>query len=260
MPEPILLSTTRVSTFVGSMHLTAATGFFFARNGALYLVTSRHVLHDPPSGHEPDRIEIVLHVGGENLQSTAAISMPLYRDGRAVWRQGADSAGDVDVAVLPIPGSVLPAGAVWSAFGPEHVAGAFENVQVGAELMVVGFPLGFFDTLHQLPVARHAIVASAFGVRFQGKGCFLTDGRLHRGTSGAPVVTRDDTLGPLAWRLLGVHSSRVDMSSRDGAQDETLGLNTAWYADILMVLTDEGSGQAGQGLPASAGEMPLGQH
>jgi hypothetical protein len=28
------------------------------------------------------------------------------------------------------------------------------------------------------------------------------------------------------------------MASRDAAQDESLGLNCAWYADVLMALTE----------------------
>ena len=46
---------------------------------------------------------------------------------------------------------------------------------------------------------------------------------------------RDD----LPWKLLGIHSSRMDMGSRDLEHDESLGLNCAWYADILMTLTDD---------------------
>jgi len=41
----------------------------------------------------------------------------------------------------------------------------------------------------------------------------------------------------LPWRLLGVHSSRMDMGNRDLVLDESLGLNCAWYADILLTLT-----------------------
>jgi hypothetical protein len=80
-------------------------------------------------------------------------------------------------------------------------------------LLVVGFPLDFHDTLHHMPVVRHAIVASSFGLRFKGEGYFLTDARTHRGSSGAPVVMRvadpDHALGDLPWMLLGVHSSRL---------------------------------------------------
>jgi hypothetical protein len=31
----------------------------------------------------------------------------------------------------------------------------------------------------------------------------------------------------------------MDMVTRDHEQDESLGLNCAWYADILMTLTDD---------------------
>src|SRR5437588_185776 len=124
MIEPLLLTATRVSTFDGQCPLTGASGFFFEREGRLFLVTSRHVV-------------------------------------------------------------------------------------------------------------RQALIASSFGVRFQGLGFFLTDARTHRGTSGAPVVMHSSSTGAqLPWKLLGVHSARMDMASRDLQLDETLGLNCAWYADI----------------------------
>ena len=115
-------------------------------------------------------------------------------------------------------------------------------VEVGTSLLIVGFPLGFHDTLHHMPVVRQAAIASSFGLRFQGEGYFLTDARTHRGTSGAPVVMRmadkDPADGDLPWMLLGVHSSRLDVGTRDLKLDEALGLNCAWYADILMTLTE----------------------
>ena len=86
---------------------------------------------------------------------------------------------------------------------------------------------------------RQALIASSYGLRFQGQGYFLTDARTHRGTSGAPVVWRavDGQAQALPWRLLGVHSARLDVSHRDVLHDESLGLNSAWYADILPALT-----------------------
>ena len=79
-------------------------------------------------------------------------------------------------------------------------------------------------------------------VRFQGEGYFLTDARTHRGTSGAPVVMRlaqpRAEQAELPWMLLGVHSARLDVGTRDLKLDEALGLNCAWYADILLKLTE----------------------
>jgi len=115
------------------------------------------------------------------------------------------------------------------------------EVEVGSSLLVVGFPLGFHDVVHHLPVVRQAAIASSFGVRFQGQGYFLTDARTHRGTSGAPVVMRATeralALGKMPWILLGVHSAVFDVGTRDLDLDEALGLNCAWYADILLTLT-----------------------
>jgi hypothetical protein len=45
--------------------------------------------------------------------------------------------------------------------------------------------------------------------------------------------------GVLNCYLLGIHSSRLDVVSRDVNVDEALGLNCAWYSDILMTLTED---------------------
>ena len=52
------------------------------------------------------------------------------------------------------------------------------------------------------------------------------------------LVVADTRLGDLSWKLLGVHSARMDMPTRDALRDESLGLNCTWYADILMTLTE----------------------
>ena len=242
MTEPLLLAATQVSTFLGERLLTRASGFFFARDERLFVVTSAHVVLDPAIEHLPDRIEIELHTDEVNLTRSTGFSLPLYLEGRSVWRQGRDSGGEIDVAVVEIERDKLPASVVMRAFTPQHLQDELDDVEVGTPLLVVGFPLGFHDTLHHLPVVRQAIIASSFGLRFQGQGCFLTDARTHRGTSGAPVVMRASSAEVIAtglpWKLLGVHSARLDMKTRDQRQDESLGLNSAWYADILLKLTE----------------------
>lgn len=243
MIESLLLTATRVITFQQQRQLTNASGFFFERDGHLFLVTSRHVMLDEPSLHQPDRIEIELHVDPENMVQSTTFSIPLYRGGKRLWRQGIDSAGGIDAAVIKIKRTALPETVVYRAFTPEHLYTPSDQIEVGTRLLVVGFPLGFHDTLHHMPVARRAAVASSFGLRFQGKGYFLTDARTHRGTSGAPVVMRmpgdDSPVDRLPWLLLGVHSARLDIGTRDLGLDEALGLNCAWYSDILMTLTED---------------------
>lgn len=241
MIDSLLLTAVRVCTFDRQRPLTNASSFFFDRGGRLFLVTSCHVMCDEPTNHFPDRIEIELHTDPDNMASSTDFSIPLYRDGKRAWRQGLDAAGEIDVAVIEIERPALPPSAVYRAFTPRRL-GASHRVEIGASLLVVGFPLGFHDTLHHMPVVRQAVLASAFGLRFQGQGYFLTDARTHRGTSGAPVVMRatepEAISDDLPWILLGVHSARLDVGTRDQEQDEALGLNCAWYADILLTLTE----------------------
>lgn len=242
MIESLLLTAARLITFDQQRRLTNASSFFFERDERLFLVTSKHVMIDESSNHFPNRIEIELHVDPEDVAKSRWISIPLYRDGKSVWRQGLDSAGAIDVAVIEIERAALPETTVYRAFTTGHLHDPSRHVEVGTSLLVVGFPLGFHDTLHHMPVVRHAVIASSFGLRFQGEGYFLTDARTHRGTSGAPVVMRAadrvPEQGDLPWILLGVHSARLDMGPRDAKLDEALGLNCAWYADILLTLTE----------------------
>jgi hypothetical protein len=239
--DPLLRTTTRITTHTGNRVLTSASGFYFRRGERLFLVSNRHVFADAPSAHGPDRIEIGVHTDPDDLTRHTRVSLPLYDNGLARWRAATDSGGEVDVAVIAIEPAQLPPDAVLAAFDETHLEPRGEVVAIGDALGIVGFPLGFHDTMHHLAVSRNASIASAYGVRFQQQGCFLTDARTHRGSSGAPVVRRRmlDTSGgpPRAWQLIGVHSTRMDMRTRDHAQDESLGLNLAWYADILETLT-----------------------
>jgi hypothetical protein len=240
--DSLLLTVVKVLTFSVGQPLTNDSGFFFERSGRLFLVTCRHVVFDDENNHFPDSIRIALHIDRDNIASLMDFEIPLYSDGKGVWRQGNDAAGAIDIAMIELERSALPTSLVYRAFSVDHLPGD-ADVEVGSPLLVVGTPLGFQDTLHQLPVARHAIVSSCFDLRFQGQGYFLTDARMHRGMSGAPVVMKKmdsgDQKQKLSWTLLGVHSARLDVGTRDIAIDEGLGLNCAWFADALMPLSDD---------------------
>ena len=238
MAEPILLTTARVSTYDGDRLMTGASGFFFERGDKLFFVTSRHVVIDTPTKHFPNRIDIELHTDAVNLTLSTQLTLWLYKDGKSVWRQGSDPGGEIDVAAIEIDRALLPPSVAIRCFTTDHLQSTLDEVEVGSALLVVGYPLGFHDVIYHLPVVRHAVIASSFGIRFQGQGFFLTDARTHRGTSGAPIVMRAPGTDPeLPWKLLGVHSARMDMGTRDLVLDESLGLNCAWYADILLTLT-----------------------
>ena len=160
MIEPLLLTTARVSTFDGDRPLTGASGFFFEREGRLFLVTSRHVMIDEPSKHFPNRIEIELHTDATDLTRSTGSSILLYRGGKSIWRQGKDSGGEIDVAVIELERAALPPSVVLRSFTPANLQRSLQEVEVGTSLLIVGFPLGFHDARHHLPVVRQAVIAS----------------------------------------------------------------------------------------------------
>jgi hypothetical protein len=240
--EPLLLSVTRITTMRGAATLSNATAFFFERDERLFLVTARHALIVEPSNHHPDHLRIELHMDCDNLANTFLQDVPLFDQNRPVWRTATDSAGPVDVVAIELNRLSMPPTMAIRAYGAKHLVSDLEQIEIGTPVLIVGFPLGFYDQLYRLPIARQAIIASAFGVRFQGNGYFLTDAQMHRGSSGAPVVARLCThasgRNDLAWKLLGIHTMRMDMSNRDISQDGFLNLNCAWYADVLNSLTN----------------------
>ena len=189
MIESVLLTTVRVSTFDAKRPLSAASGFFFEREGRLFLVTSRHVVIDHPSRHFPNRIEIELHTDPKNLTSAVRLRCRCSSTARALAagqrcrgrnRRGGDQTGSRGVA--GVGGDEMFHTGASAAFAPgggsRHLA---TDRRVPARVPRCA-----------APPARGAAcgIASSFGLRFQGLGYFLTDARTHRGTSGAPVVMR----------------------------------------------------------------------
>lgn len=122
---------------------------------------------------------------------------------------------------------------VLHSFTPSDLISSDLIVGVGDPLLVIGYPRGFSDEVHNLPIFRQATVASVYPVPFEGKPYFLIDSELHPGTSGSPVITQPSLLVAKQneselfeepqYRLIGVHSAAYS----------DLKLNVAWFADLL---------------------------
>jgi hypothetical protein len=108
-------------------------------------------------------------------------------------------------------------------------------------------------SVFNLPVIRSGTLASAYQVPFQGKPHFLIDARLHKGTSGSPVITKLknllETIGPgkvagtLRSVLLGVNTSTwalpKDEELDEELDEEPLGLNAVVFGSIVQHITKD---------------------
>ncbi|MCG6158165.1 S1 family peptidase [Rubinisphaera margarita] len=235
--DRMLLHVVKIQTLGAGQCLTTATGFFYQQDGYLYLITARHVVDDPAQGHCPDQLGVSLHVDAENLSQTQLLSIPLYVAGVRQWYQHPSS--DADLAAVTINDPHILSNFAVFPFRRADIVSRDTQVPLGQDALILGFPLGFQDTVHNLPIVRRALIASSFSHPFKNQPYFLTDARLHRGMSGSPVIARiagdsrsSETPGS-DWRLLGVHTSALDVSNRDPVQDDRLALNTSWYATLI---------------------------
>lgn len=221
----------------------SATGFFYADNSNIFLITNRHVVLDEKKGHRPDALRLKLNGVSGVLGKGVDFDVPLYHDSSPVWLTHPKYPNPpIDVVAIPLDYKALMKDhflvTLSSAnFLPDDLA-----LGTGEDVMAIGFPRGLSDQEHNLPIARNAMISSAYGVPFQGFPLFLIDANMHPGMSGSPVFTRQKNLwqrksgGVDAFAsertfLLGVHSATLGVELPTG--QEPLGLATVWDAQVI---------------------------
>jgi hypothetical protein len=93
----------------------------------------------------------------------------------------------------------------------------FQNLDVSAPVLFVGFPNGMFDEKHYLPIVRRGHIATSPDLDFNGEPIFLIDASVFPGSSGSPVFTVGDNLigGTPSLKFLGIISA-VYTQATDG--------------------------------------------
>ena len=240
----LLLVVTLIVMVQGGRDVGTATGFFYSKNDVLYFVTNRHVLHDEAKGLKPDALRVRLHADAKDLTKNVDRVLPLYRGSTAAWHVHKDYARTrVDVAVIELDAKTITGGTVIKALNRGNFIPERFLVTPGEDVMVIGFPRGMSDSLHNLPLIRNALVSSAYGVPFQGSPMFLVDANLHPGMSGSPVMTKPKNVWPdkegntnmltgAPTYFLGVFSATVGVRV-SATQAEPLGLGAVWYAELV---------------------------
>ncbi|MBV8471421.1 MAG: serine protease [Burkholderiaceae bacterium] len=242
--DPLLLTTTQVTSCSGAAVLSEDSGFFFRRNGQLFLVTTRQAMAGRSGSQAPDRLEIKLAVNPQDPSRRTRCSLDLQSGGQRRWRAMSDSTGSIGVAVLKIESADLPESALLLAFDETHLEACGEDIGIGDVVSMVGFPMGLSSCNEPLPIARSGSIASPYGLRFRGRACFLTDMLSREGCCGSPVLRRRtisrSAAAPVGWQLLGVHSSHPVGPEIEQVREPYMALHQAWHSEVLMSLTEDG--------------------
>jgi hypothetical protein len=233
------------------------TGFFYAHNEALYLVTNWHVITgvDPvtmlPVGSgapAPDyAVYYTKHTANEKGElspppqhaiTNVKIKLDLYNAGSPTWFEHT-TRQNVDVAAfrldewIKLPSFVsIPVNNVEQSPGLQPAA--------GMDCFVLGYPEGMVGP-GLTPIWKRASIASEPAYNWRDQPRFLIDTATRSGMSGAPVVLRhsgilkqsegpgmgpSDLIGTMT-RFAGIYSGRIG----DDLLEVQLGV--VWRADVL---------------------------
>ena len=234
----------QVQCFNTRQPIGSGSGFFYTLEDQLYLITNRHVVIDEKEDFYPDEIRVRLHTNPNDVYQNEQLAMPIYESDEPAWREHPSQGANVDVVALPLDTEAVKKKFFIRSLAPSNHIPTDVDIPIGEDIQVIGYPLGFHDALHNLPIVRNATLASVYPVPFQGNPYILIDSRLHSGTSGSPVMTKPTNMirkadGSTTFisrsvgYLVGVHSATVEIPTRDPSQDEPLGLNVVWFASLI---------------------------
>lgn len=229
----LLKITTLIICKEGRKNIGTGTGFFFEYEGKIFLITNRHVLINEKSNFFPDKIVIRLNSSVTDITQSRELSYELYNGDSPLWKE---LSPQIDLVAFEIS---KPEGVVFATLNKTNLLPEDVLLGLGEQVLVVGYPKGFHDEIHNLPIVRNASIASAYGVNFRRNPFFLVDASLHPGTSGSPVITvpkatemkKDGgfSIGAPKWYFLGVNSGEFG-----GMQ-----LNSIWYAFLIVQLLEK---------------------
>ena len=134
-----------------------------------------------------------------------------------------------DIVLVPLPTRAYE-GIAPLVFIEAHTRGDI-RIRPTSGATLLGYPYGFYDQKHYLPVWKTGHVASEPAVDFEGRPVFLVDVSAFPGMSGSPVLavangiyeTEDGSMrSGRIWKLLGIFSAMPVVRERrpaDAAAD-----------------------------------------
>lgn len=219
---------------------SVGTGFFINyalnKSGQIYLVTNKHVVAkiDDVTGKVVGKIDNAHFefIKGENgkpkLGETIKIQIPNLTDS---FKLHPDTAVDIAICnISPILNhitNVMKKEVFIRALPADMIPTSFDIFDAIEDVLFVGYPNGIYDQKNNLPIIRKGITASPVSVNFNGQNEFLIDAQVYPGSSGSPVIIKEQslrggklTLGPEKHHLVGL-ISKVHQRDEHGVITQT---------------------------------------
>lgn len=206
--EQLLFCTTRIETIHGT-----GTGFFFQfqldeQQGMPVLVTNKHVVANA------DEISFSVHIKENDIPTNENILIthqaqwfehptldlcctlvnPLFMEFQAETGK--------EIFYLPLPESLM-----WT-------YSDLTNLSAMEDVVMVGYPIGLWDEIHNLPLLRKGVTSTHPAIDFKGEKKGVIDAACFPGSSGSPICIINEggyidkngtlTLGGSRFGLIGI--------------------------------------------------------
>lgn len=255
--KQLLYVTTLISTKILD-HNYCASGFFFQQDlqegeddllSNYWLVTNRHAIYAKDDFHHKkylmDSLTFRVRVEDKATGTLKWIEVLLTKD---ELRQKTKVLSDygIDVAVIDVHDKVKEAienvKNIKVTISPIYESQLADKskftIEVCDDVMVVGYPGGYYDVENLYPIVKNGTIASMWGANFRGTNGFAIDAKLFPGSSGSLVITkprREDLEDGkyLTWKkekifyCLGIYSGEPLFNR------ETFDLGQVWYYSLI---------------------------
>ena len=131
------------------------------------------------------------------------------------------------------------------------------GVNVGDDILVIGYPRGFYDIENKFPIVKAGIVSSKWGNNFNGKPLFLIDSKLFPGSSGSVVLTKPKHFAMIDGKLmknevgeylfLGVYSGEpirsnapIELEDMTIIKKDSYNVGNVWYSTLVLQIIENG--------------------
>ncbi len=228
-----------------------------------WLITNRHILLPKLNGKElmPTKFAFYLRrIDGDTLRWDPITLTKEELCKRARFNKNPE----IDVAVVDVHDLLVnkimgnEKYLQWYSVSPETFAGQNNiDVQVSDDVIIIGYPRGFYDEENLFPIVKSGIIASRWGTNFNGKPYFLIDAKLFPGSSGSIVLSKPANLAvrdgqvfladEKQFAFLGIYSGEpyeqkrpIEFEGMTITEKAGFNLGVVWYSNLIEEIISNG--------------------